>query len=105
FLVTLEHLTDVPRHRIEVTQVCLGYLVPLDLAALHGGGDAAVAAAPADHQQVAFRGPVDGQLGDLVGDVGNLLGTSLDHVLVVLRVVADVAGDVFLLQATNAVLE
>ena len=42
---------------------------------------------------------------NVVGDVGHLLGPRVDHVLVVGRIVADVAGDVLLLEAADAVLE
>src|SRR5262249_62074381 len=48
---------------------------------------------------------MDGQLGDLVGDVGDLPGPGLYHVLMVGRVVADVPRDVFLFQATDTVLQ
>ena len=42
---------------------------------------------------------------DLVRDARDLLGAQLHHALVVRRVVGDVAGDVLLLEAADAVLE
>src|SRR5207237_9583379 len=62
-------------------------------------------AAPADDEQFAFRRSVDRQLGDLNGDVGDLLRARPDHVFVVLRVVADISCDVFLLQPADAMFE
>src|SRR5947209_8586093 len=80
-------------------------LVAFALSPFHGGDDGTVGPAPADDEQLAIRRSAYRQLRDLIGDVGDLLGARLDHVLVVLRVVADVSCDVLFLQPADAVLE
>ena len=73
---------------------------PLDRAP-----DRAVRRAPAEDQQVAAVRPEDLQRRDVVGDPGDLRLAQELHPVVVVRVVADVAGDVGLLEAADPVLE
>ena len=70
-----------------------------------GGEHGAVGRTPAQDEQVAGFGAVHLQLGDEVGDPLNLLGAQVGHALVVLRRIGDIAADVGLLQAADAVLE
>ena len=67
--------------------------------------DRPVRPAPADDQDVAVG--VEVRLGGIesVGDAPHLLGARAHHLLVVLRVVADVAGESVLLQSADPVLE
>src|SRR5262249_37191847 len=95
----------VSGHGIEVAQVGLGHLVSLALGALDSGDGAAVSAAPADDQQIALGRAINRQLGNVIGNVGNLLGAGFDHVLMVHGIVADVPGDVFFFQAADTVLQ
>ena len=81
----------------------MGHRAPLGLHFAHGRGTGAVGAAPARDQQLALGRAIDGLRGNVQGDVGHLLGPQIDHVLVVRRLVIDVAGDVLLFQAADAV--
>ena len=75
------------------------------LRPLDGRESRAVRAAPAEHEQCAFLLADDLQVRDVVGDALDLLGAEAHHAVVVLGVVAHVAGDVGLLEAADAVLE
>src|SRR5262249_39096693 len=68
-------------------------------------GDRAVRPAPAEDQSVRSAGIVDLQLGDVLRDARHLLRPQARHAVVVFRVVADVARNVLLLQASDAMLE
>src|SRR5262245_39991067 len=83
----------------------LRYFVALALGPLDGGGDGAIGASPADHQQIALGVARDLKLRYFVGDVGDFLSPRLDHVLVVERIVTDVAGNIFLFQPADAMLQ
>src|SRR5947209_1501549 len=85
--------------------MCLGHLLALALSSLNRGSDRAIGAAPADDEQVAVNRAVDFQERNVLGDVGDLLSPSLHHVLVIGRVVTNVARDVFFFDAADAVLE
>src|SRR5260370_42561597 len=81
-----------------------------DLEALAAGawarlGEGPKGPAPADDQQIPLLRPADSQIRDFVGDVGDLLGTGLDHVLVVGGIVAHISGNVLFFQAADAVLQ
>ena len=95
----------VRRERIEVAKVGVGDGLAVGLEPLDRAADRAVGGAPAEDQQVAPLGPVDLEIGDVVGDPGDLGRPERLHPVVVVGVVADVAGDVRLLQAADAVLE
>src|SRR5436189_216583 len=73
--------------------------------ALDGGPDGAVGRAPAEDQQVAAVWPEDLERRDVPGDACHLGLTIELHPMVVVRVVADVAGHIGLLEATDAMLE
>ena len=83
----------------------VGDLVALPLGTLNSGEDRAIGASPPHDQKVALRGANDLQLGDVVGDVGNLFRAGADHVFVVGRVVTDVPRHVFLFDAADAVFQ
>ena len=80
-------------------------LLPRRTHAPHGGRNRAVRPAPAQHQRLRAVRVVDLELGDVLRDPGDLLRAQAHHQVVVLGVVADVAGDVLLLQTADAVLE
>ena len=67
--------------------------------------DRPVRAAPSDHQHLPLG--IEEGLRRLqpIGDAADLLGAGAHHLLVIVRVVADVAGERILLQAADAVLE
>src|SRR6266576_5490671 len=70
---------------------------------VHATVDRTPRRAPADNQQLGVFVALEFDLGDVLGDAGDLRGAQPDHVLVVLGVVADVARAVFLLDAADAV--
>ena len=76
----------------------------LRLQGVNGRGAGAVGAAPAEHQQIAARRAIQLLRRDVLGNVRHLCGARVHHVLVIGRVVADIARDVLLLQAADAVL-
>ena len=80
-------------------------LRPCAVEPLDRAPDRAVGRAPAEDQQVAAVGPEDLERRDVVGDPGDLRLAQELHPVVVVRVVADVAGDVGLLEAADPVLE
>ena len=80
-------------------------LPALAVEALDRAPDRAVRGAPAEDQQVAAVRPEDLERRDVVGDPGDLRLAQQLHPVVVVRVVADVAGDVGLLEAADAVLQ
>src|SRR5690606_25004033 len=59
-------------------------------------------ATPAKHQQFAFRRTKHRQLRDVAGDALDLVDSQLHHALVICGVVADLATDLLLLEATKA---
>jgi hypothetical protein len=78
---------------------------PVAARLLDRRADRTVGAAPTDHEQIGvIRSQyLDGR--DLVRDASDLLGAELDHPLVVLRVVGNVARDVLLGETADAVFE
>src|SRR5438445_3555427 len=75
------------------------------LRALGCGYDSAIGAPPTDNEQITLRRSADFQQRNLVGNVGDFLSTDLDHVLMVLGIVADVSSNVFLLETADAVFQ
>src|SRR5690349_9101996 len=104
-LVAPQHLLGVRRERIEMSQMRVGHRAAVGLEAFDGRADRAVRRAPAEYQQVALRRPEHLERRDVPGDAGDLGLTQELHLVVVVRVVADVARDISLLEATDAVLE
>ena len=68
-----------------------------------GLADRAPRAAPPEHEQLGVGVALDLDRRDVVGDAGHLVGPEVDHQLVVVGVVVDVAGAVLLLDAADAV--
>src|SRR5205807_5706314 len=75
------------------------------LRALDGGYDSTIGAPPTDNEQITLRRSADFQQRNLIGNIGDFLCTRLDHVLMVLRIVADVSGNVFFLEPADAVFQ
>ena len=75
------------------------------LHVMDGGRTCAVGAAPAHDQQVAACRAVDFLRRKFVGDVRHFRGPRVDHVLMVVRIVVHIAGDILLFQAADAVFE
>src|SRR3954452_2717672 len=72
--------------------------------ALHGGIDVSPCGAPTEHAAICIVDVADGDCRwDVVGDAGDLGGAQVDHPLMVLGRVADVAATVFFLQSADAV--
>src|SRR5690606_9076891 len=92
------------RERVEMAQVGPGDAGPGGPNQSGGGRDRAVGGSPTEHQHLRVAGRVIAL--DRLDDVGDLVDLGLsqqDHVVVVVRVVGDVAGDVGLLDAADAV--
>ncbi len=104
-LIASEHLTEVRREWIQVPEVCRRHRQAALPHPPHSSLDDAEGRAPSQHEQLAFGIAVDFDRIDVVGDVGDLPGPGVDHQLMVVRVVGDVAGDVLLLEPADAVLE
>ena len=101
-----EHLAGVGRERVEVPQVGLGHREPLRPKGSRGGRDRSVGRAPPEHQHLGVAvGVVDLERVDGGRDPVDLRRAQPGHQVVVVGVVGDVAGDVGLLDAADAVLE
>ena len=98
-----EDLAEIGRQRIEVDEMDRRHLVAGTSAALDRGVDRCPRRAPADHQHVGIDVAAHVDRRDVGGDRGDLGGAQVDHPLVVLRRVVDVAGAVGLLQPADAV--
>ena len=90
--VAREHVAGVAREGVEMAQVGVGHRRARALQSLGGGAQRAVGAAPAEDEQVAALGTEDLQVGDVVGDAGDLARAQVGHALVVVGVVGDVAA-------------
>ena len=66
----------------------MGHAVAGTLQPLGRGAQCSVGAAPAEDEQVTRLGPVDLEIGDVVGDAGDLARTQVGHALVVVGVIA-----------------
>ena len=88
-----------------MAQVGVGDGPAVGVQALDRRADGPVRRAPAEDEQVAARRAEDLERRDVVGDARDLGLAQELHGVVVVRVVADVARDVGLLQAADAVLE
>ena len=101
-----EDVAGVGRERVEVPQVGLGHREPLRAKGSRGGGDRSVGRAPPEHQHLGVAvGVLDLERVDGGGDPVDLRGAQPGHEVVVVGVVGDVAGDVGLLDAADAVLQ
>jgi hypothetical protein len=103
--VAAQQLADVRLQRVEIPQVQMADGSALRAELQRGLAQRAVRAAPADDQHVARRLALDFGGRQAVGDLVDLGLTREHHVLVVLRVVGDVPGDVFLLDPADPVLD
>ncbi len=74
--------------------------LPLDR--FHRSAAGAVGTAPAKHQEFARFGTLDFLEGDVLSDVFYFLLAKVDHLLVVVRIVTDIPGDILFLQAADA---
>ncbi len=73
---------------------------------INGSTDCTICAPPSEDQQIAsLLIPKDLEVGDTVRDASNFVSTEPDHRLVILRIVADLACDVLLLQSTDSMLQ
>ena len=96
-------VAEVARQRVEVGDVDPRHLAAVAATALHGGVDGGPRRAPPDDEQLGVVVADDRQRRDVLGDGRHLGGAEVDHPLVVLRRVVDVAGAVLLLDAADAV--
>src|SRR3546814_14888548 len=104
-VVALQELAEVVRERVEVAQVHLGHVVAGLADAADSGADRAVRRSPAEHEDLCgTRGIVHLERGQRVGDAVDLGLAQPDHLVVVGRIVGDVAVTVPLLQPADAVL-
>src|SRR5260370_32284066 len=103
--VSLEHIPEVCRQRIEIAQVNVPDFAATLAMSLHRGCDSAVRRAPSNDQKITFSIPDGNHIGDVLYDGRNFCRADAHHVLVVERLVVDVAGNILLLEAADAVLE
>ena len=77
---------------------------PLLTQLLHRRDRGAICTAPAQHQQFACRVTVDLLQRDIVRNAGNLLVAQHGHLVVIVRIIADVPGDIGFFYTANAML-
>src|SRR5229473_3198267 len=70
-----------------------------------GSRDGAGSRTPGHNEQIAFGITFGQHIGNILGNRGDFRGTDTNHVLVVERLVIDVAGAVLFFEAPDAVLE
>ena len=101
-----EDLPEVPGEGVQVHEMCVSQAVAPLPDSSQCTVDGAPRGAPPQNERLGVldvAGDLD--IGDVVGDASDLLGPEADHLLVVLGVVGDVAGDVLLLEPADAVLQ
>ena len=69
------------------------------------GGDRTVRRAPGHDQQIASGSPIGHDVGNVLRDRRHFRRAQAHHLLVVQRLVVDVAGDVLLFESADAVLK
>ena len=104
-LVALEHLAGVRRKRVQVAKMRVCDRSASRRNLLHRLPARTARPAPGEHEQVSPVGAVHVEIGDQVDGVLDLAGPELDHVLVIVRVVAHHAGAILLLETSQAVHE
>ena len=104
-LVALDHVAEIRRQRIEMAQMHVPDLAALCALRVQRRGNGTVRRAPGDNQQIAFRIAGGNDVGNVLHDGRNFCGADAHHVLVIQRLVVDVAGDVLLFEAADAMLE
>src|SRR3546814_16073540 len=105
-VVALQELAEVVRERVEVAQVHLGHVVAGLADAADSGADRAVRRSPAEHEDLCgTRGIVHLERGQRVGAAVDLVLAQPDHLVVVGRIVGDVAVTVALLEPAVGLFE
>src|SRR5579864_17488 len=104
-LIALDHFAEVGGQRIQMAQMNVADLAALGALRVHSGGDGSMRRAPRDNQQIAVR--IAGRLDfrNVLRDGRDLRGADAHHFFVVQRLIVDVAGDILLFEAADAVLE
>src|SRR6186713_3441651 len=88
-----EELPEVLRERVDVTKVRMRDAEAPIAAALNRFADGAVRRAPTEDEELALGiADFDLDVGNVVGDAGDLRGAGFHHALVVVRCVRDVAS-------------
>ena len=105
FFVALEHVAEVAGERVQVAQMHVADFAAFFALGVHGGGDGTVGGTPGDDQKIAGGIAFRNYFGNILGDAGNFFGSGADHVFVIQRLVVDVAGDVLLFDAADAMFE
>ncbi len=100
-----EHIGEVRRQGPHVAEHDAADTRPLVHGPFGGLLNCALRRAPAEHEQVAVGMAVHLRRRNVLGHVLHLLRPDLHHLLVVLRVVGDIAGLVFFLQPPEAMLQ
>src|SRR5205807_5024194 len=100
-----EHVGKIGRQRIQMAQLHVADVLAARIELLGRPRERAVRTAPADDEHVTFLRAAHLGRRDLARDAGYLAGADAHHLLVVRRRVADVAGDVLLGEAADAVLQ
>ena len=105
FLVTLEHVAEVARKWVEMAQVDVADAVAKFALGIDRCGDGTMSGAPGDDEQVAVGIAGRDDIGNVLRDGFDLGRANTNHFFVVQRLVVDVAGDVLLFEAADAMFK
>src|SRR5580658_2003 len=105
FFVALQNIAEIARQGIQIAQVDMADAVAFLAHGFHGGGDWSGCRTPGDDQQIARRIAFGNDFGNILRNPFDFFGAGANHVFVVQRLVVDVAGDVLLFDAADAMLE
>src|SRR5690348_1597135 len=108
FLIALQDFAEIRRKRVQVAQVHVADLAPageLFALRLDRGGNRAVGGAPGHDEQIALgiSGRLNGR--NILRNGFHFRGADANHFFVIQRLIIDVAGDVLLFEAADAMLE
>src|SRR4029077_13109054 len=103
--VAFQDVTHIGGKGVEVAKVQMTDLAALGALRFHGLRDGAVGGTPGNDEEVAFGIAGRQHVGNVLNDGIDFRGTNANHVLVVQRLVVDVAAYVLFFQAANTVLE
>src|ERR1700741_276518 len=104
-LVALQNVADIGGQGIQIAEMEMANFAAFFALSLDRLGNRAKRGTPGNDQKVTVRIAIWHHVRDVLCDGIDLCGTDAHHVFVVQRLVIDIAGDVLLFQAADAVFE